>query len=306
MPRKLFMNNYIVKLNMKINSKGRKKREDVSIRKRILLTSQGYASNTTIHGISYLIQSRHGIETFVWFLIVVAAMMFTILQTTTLYIDWQNEPVITSLDTIAMPIKDIEFPAVTICPQGAISSALDAVLFKQLKEYIANYSLDTSQKKKRSLPVEGDITITEDLLREFLNEKYPGAKKKPTKIVKVMTADDPESVLENEAVLLPDLEEEECGNSTVDDYIQAVEEMKIGTCPDGFSKFKDLFCFKTSLILMDYNTATEYCNSQSGSSLPYLGSNMDLDPLQSLVKSVATDADEEFEVATNIEVTGKK
>ena len=314
MPRKLFMDNYIVKLNMKINSKGRKKREDVSIRKRILLTSQGYASNTTIHGISYLFQSRHGIETFIWFLVVVAAMMFTILQTTTLYIDWQNEPVITSLDTIAMPIKDIEFPAVTICPQGAISSALDAVLFKQFKEYIANKSLDTSQKKKRSLPFNGDITINEDLLREFLKEKYPGAKKKPTKIVKVMMADDPESVLENEAVLLPDLEDEECGNITVDDYIQAVEEMRIGTCPDGFSMFQDRFCFKTSLILMDYNAATEYCNSQSGSSLPYLESNMDLDPLQSLVKSVAKERfrrvrrAEELDVFTeeNIEVTGKK
>ena len=295
-------------MKMKMKPKVRKNGGDVSIRKRILLTSQGYASNTTIHGISYLLQSRHGIETFVWFLVVVAAMMFTIFQTTTLYLDWQNEPVITNLDTIAMPIKDIEFPAVTICPQGAISSALDAVLFKQLKEYIANQSLETSQRKKRSTSVNNDIMITENLLKSFLKEKYPGAKKKPTSIVKVMTSDDPEAVLENEAVLLPDVKDEDCGNSSVDDYIQAVkEDMKIGTCPDGFSLFKDLFCFKTSSVLMDYNNATEYCNSQSGSSLPYLESKMDLDPLQSLVKSVATVADEGSEAVTeeNVEVTGK-
>ena len=294
---------------MKMNPKRRKNGGDVSIRKRILLTSQGYASNTTIHGISYLFQSRHGIETFVWFLVVVAAMMFTILQTTTLYLDWQNEPVITSLDTIAMPIKDIEFPAVTICPQGAISSALDAILFKQFKEYIANKSLHASQKKKRSAPVEDDIAINEDLLREFLKEKYPGAKKKPTSIVKVMTSDDPEAVLENEAVLLPDVNDEQCGNSSVDDYIQVVqEEIKKGSCPDGFSVFEDLFCFKTSSTLMDYSNATEYCNSQSGSSLPYLKSKMDLDLLQTLVKSVATNADEGSTIVTeeNIEVTGKK
>ena len=293
---------------MKIKPIGRKDCKDLSIRKRIFLTSRGYASNTTIHGISYLFESRPGIESLLWFLVVIAAMMFTILQTTTLYADWQNEPVITNLDTIAMPIKDIEFPAVTICPQGAISSALDAVLFKQLKEYIANKSLETSQKKKRSATVNNDIfdiKITEDLLREFLNEKYPGAKKKPTKIVKVMMSDDPESTLENEAVLLPDLDDEECGNSSVDDYIKGVEEMNTGACPDGFSMFNDLFCVKMSSSLMNYEDAKDYCNSQFGSSLE---SEMDLDHLQNLVKSVSTDADEEVEgkAEENIENTGTR
>ena len=294
---------------MKINPVGRKYCKDLSIRKRIFLTSRGYASNTTIHGISYLFKSRPGIESLLWFLVVIAAMMFTILQTTTLYADWQNEPVITNLDTIAMPIKDIEFPAVTICPQGTISRALDAVLFKQLKEYIANKSLETSQKKKRSATVNNDVfdvTITEDLLREFLEVKYPGAKKKPTKIVKVMTSDDPESTLENEALILPDLDDEECGNSSVDNYLNGIKEMNTGSCPDGFSMFDDLFCVKMSSILMNYEDAKDYCNSQSGSSLPYIESNMDLDHLQNLVKSVATDADEEVEgeAEENIENTG--
>ena len=294
---------------MKINLKGREKGRDLSLRKRIFLTSQGYASNTTIHGISYLFESRPGIESLLWFLIVIAAMMFTILQTTTLYADWQNEPVITNLDTIAMPIKDIEFPAVTICPQGTISRALDAVLFKQLKEYTANKRLETSQKKKRSATVNNDVfdvTITEDLLREFLEVKYPGAKKKPTKIVKVMTSDDPESTLENEALILPDLDDEECGNSSVDNYLNGIKEMNTGSCPDGFSMFDDLFCVKMSSILMNYEDAKDYCNSQSGSSLPYIESNMDLDHLQNLVKSFATDADEEVEgeAEENIENTG--
>ena len=269
------------------------------------LTSQGYASNTTIHGISYVFESSCGVERFLWFLVVVAAMMFTILQTTTLYTDWQNDPVITNLDTIAMPIKDIEFPAVTICPQGAISSALDAVLFKQLKEYIANKSLETSQKKKRSTSIDNDMTITEDLLREFLIEKYPGAKKKPTKLVKVMTSDDPASTLEKEAVLLPGLDDEECGKSSVDDYIKGLHEMKIGTCPDGFSMFKDLFCFKMSSSLMNYEAATDYCNSESRSSLPHLESKMDIDHLQTLVNSVATDVDEEVQGGTEESVVNK-
>ena len=304
---KLFIGKYNAKLNMKINPEGRNKGRDLSLRKRIFLTSQGYASNTTIHGISYLFESRRGVESFLWFLVVVAAMMFTILQTTTLYIDWQNEPVITNLDTIAMPIKDIEFPAVTICPQGAISSALDAVLFKQLKEYIANQSLETSQRKKRSTSVNNDIMITENLLKSFLKEKYPGAKKKPTKLVKVMTSDDPASTLENEAVLLPGLDDEECGKSSVDDYIKGIKEMKTDACPHGFRMFTDLFCFKISSSPMNYEAATDYCNSQSGSFLPYLESKMDIDHLQTLVNSITTNADEEVQgsMEENVVNTGK-
>ena len=280
---------------MKINPEGRKNGKDLSIRKRIFLTSQGYASNTTIHGISYLFESRCGVECFLWFLVVAAAMMFTILQTTTLYTDWQNEPIVTNLDTIAMPIEDIEFPAVTICPEGAISSALDAVLFKQLNEYISNKSLATSQRKKRSAPVNNVMMITEDLLREFLKEKYPGAKTKPTKLVKVLLSDDPTSTLENEAVLLPGLDDDECGTSSVDDYINGLQDMKEGACPDGFSTFKDLCCFKMSSSPMNYEDATDYCKSQSGSSLPYLESKMDLDHLENMVKGVETNADEVVE-----------
>ena len=283
------------------------KSNDISLRKRILLTFRGYADKTTIHGIAYLFESPRLIERHLWFIAVVAAMMFTIFQTSNLYTHWQNEPVITTLDTIAMPIKDIRFPAITICPQGTITSALDAVLFKQLKEFIGNKTFETSQKTKRSAPDDDEFSITEELLREFLKEKYPGAKKTPTKIVKVMLSDDPELAIENEAVLLPGLDDEECGSPSVDNYILAVKDMKKGTCPDGFSMFKDLFCFKKAPNPMDYNEADEYCNSQSSSSLPSLESQIDLDPLQQLMESVQGDADEVFEAinGVNVDKSGK-
>ena len=292
---------------MKTNPDGRGTGNDISFRKRILLTSRGYASQTTIHGIVYLFESHRGIERHLWFIAVVAAMMFTIFQTSNLYTHWQNEPVITTLDTIAMPIKDIRFPAVTICPQGTITSALDAVLFKQLKEFIGNKTFETSKKTKRSAPDNDDLTITEELLREFLKEKYPGAKKKPTKIVKVMLSDDPELAIENEAVLLPGLDDEECGNPSVDDYILGVKGMKKGTCPDGFGMFNDLFCFKKTSEPMDYNEADEYCNNESRSSLPSLESQIDLDQLQQLMESIQDDADEEFEAVNegNVDKSGK-
>ena len=45
---------------------------------------------------------------------------------------------LTTLDTVALPIEQVDFPAVTICPQGSRKEIVDSVLFRQLKEYIAD------------------------------------------------------------------------------------------------------------------------------------------------------------------------
>ena len=37
------------------------------------------------------------------------------------YNDWQDNPVLTSVSTTAMPIAEIAFPAITICGQGSIA-----------------------------------------------------------------------------------------------------------------------------------------------------------------------------------------
>ena len=267
-------------------SKRRKSRDSnggMSLHKEIRQAFNSYASATTIHGISYLSNENSKIERFLWLVVVVAAMMFTLLQTTTLYADWQNEPVIRTLDSI-IPITDVEFPAVTICPQGTIDRALDAVLFKQLKEYIANRTFETSGRTKRKATENNDSAITEEMLKDFLRDKYPGAKKKPTKLIKVMMSEDPESTLKNDAIILPGLEEENCGKDSTDDFIEAVENAVSNFgCPEGFRMLKKLFCLKLPSTPMNYLEAKEYCNGQYNSSL--LGSEIDLNPVQDLIES---------------------
>ena len=271
-------------------SKRRKSRDSnggMSFRTEIRQTFNDYASATTIHGISYLSNENRKIERFLWLVVVVAAMMFTLLQTTTLYTDWQNEPVIRTLDSI-IPITDIEFPAVTICPEGTIDKALDAVLFKQLKEYIANRTFETSGRMKREAAENNDQAISDEILKDFLRDKYPGAKKKPTKLIKLMISEDPESTLKNEAVILPGLDEKNCGKNSTDDFIKAVENtLNDFGCPEGFRIFKNLFCIKLPSNQMDYFEAKEYCNGQYNSSL--LGSEIDLNPVQDWIESFRQD-----------------
>ena len=47
------------------------------------------------------------------------------------YLDWQANPVLTTVNTTAYPVKSIEFPAVTNCGQGMNDDVITAGMFKQ-------------------------------------------------------------------------------------------------------------------------------------------------------------------------------
>ena len=99
-----------------------------------------------------------------------------------------------------------------------------------------------------------------------------------------MMSEDPESTLKNDAIILPGLEEENCGKDSTDDFIEAVENAVSNFgCPEGFRMLKKLFCLKLPSTPMNYLEAKEYCNGQYNSSL--LGSEIDLNPVQDLIES---------------------
>ena len=112
-------------------------------------TAKEYASVTTAHGFSYICNDEYSCgDRILWILIVILAISFTVFQMATLYYQWQEDPVITTLDTVAHPIEEIQFPAVTICPQGSLDNVLESVLFKQLREYIQHKSLNLTLRQK--------------------------------------------------------------------------------------------------------------------------------------------------------------
>ena len=58
---------------------------------------------------------------------------YSIYSTCKTYIEWQANPTITTINTTAYPIENIEFPAITICSQGAAKNVMETVLVKQFE-----------------------------------------------------------------------------------------------------------------------------------------------------------------------------
>ena len=237
---------------------GRHKKK--SARKKVVETITEFAESATIHGLAYMADRKHSPWRLAWVLVGVIAMIFSTYQVVSLYLDWKNEPVITSLKTVAMPIEDIKFPAVTICPQGSRQEILDSVLYRQFTEYTRKHS--DSNSKELSL---------EEMMEQFinfLNHTYPGAAKSPTELTKLMTSDDPAATLENQAVLAP---EKKCDPSSNQEIVEALnKDLKQGNCPDGFELLGGLYCVHKAGDEMSNNDAEQYCNNKGGAEVLYL------------------------------------
>ena len=242
-----------------------------STRKLIVDTSKQYSSATTIHGISYLSSDKIPVvERLLWFVVVILAIIFTTFQVCKLYKEWQDEPVITTLDTVALPIEEIEFPAVTICPQGSRQEIIDSVLFRQLREYIAEKGNNATSFTEEEMMEE---------VEAFLKDVYPGAKAKPTMITRLMTSDNPKVSAQNEAVLQL---EEECDPSSNADIVKSLnKQLQNDSCPEGFELAqRSMYCIHEGSTKMTYNEASQYCSDLTDSKPFYLESDENLSPLE--------------------------
>ena len=271
---------------LQTGKKGNKK----STKKRIVDTTKQYSSATTIHGISYLAgDDVFGVERLLWTIVVLFAIVLTTYQVFTLYNDWQDQPVITTLDTAALPIEEIEFPAVTICPQGSRQQMLESVLFRQLKRYIEGKegNVNATNRRLKRKASETESFLTEDEMMEqieaFIKDVYPGATQKPTMLINLMTSDNPELSIQNQALLQLN---RECDPSSRGPFTKAMnKQLRNDTCPEGFEMVKESdYCVHTKSTPMSYNDATKYCHGRSGSTISYLDTFDDLSHLDELLQ----------------------
>ena len=62
------------------------------------------------------------------------------------YVDWKSDPTITVVSTTSYPIKNIEFPAITICSQGLAKGIMEKVILQQFKRYLKTKKIITQSE----------------------------------------------------------------------------------------------------------------------------------------------------------------
>ena len=269
--------------------KKRKNRNQKSEKtKTIIQDVKEFSSVTTVHGITYLASSDHSFcARLFWILTVALAAIGTSYQVVSIWNLWGSSPVITTLETISYPIDKIEFPAVTLCPQGAVSEVMEAALYYQFEEWLLQRTgRDQTRKKRATNKItqnSSNLTATQlsELLVDFLNEVYPGAKDLPTKYASVLNANDPEQMMETRAILMPE-KETQCDETENLDLVDQLNKKMSRECPEPFTKIGSSTCIMLVDNEMTYDDASSFCLAQDGAKLHTISSWEDIEALENL------------------------
>ena len=68
-----------------------------------------------------------------------------------IYVEWQHQPVLTTIGTTGLPVEKIKFPSITICGQGSSKDILDRAMFRQLSNYLADKGVNITGKSKEEV-----------------------------------------------------------------------------------------------------------------------------------------------------------
>ena len=252
-------------------------------RKPYTKTVYEYASVCTPHGISYIFEAdRWPLERGLWIVVVCIFTGLAISWSVSAYRHWQDYPILTSVATTGYPIEKVPFPSITICAQGAANDIVDAALFKQFERYLTKKKLNFT-----ALSSEEQIEQTQ----EFLANTYPGAKKAPNQLVRMMGSPEVsvEAKLESVAILNPDEFNNDCpadGTARKKRYAEGSNPILFeeGTCPPGFDKIGNPgaeACVHRSSAYYTQSDAASYCESQAEGTakLMIINPNDDVQPM---------------------------
>ena len=297
------------------NSKlrGRKKAID---RNDILDTLRDYSSNSSIHGVPYLGNHEHSTcGRLFWIITVCVALACTLSQVFNLCHQWVDEPVVTTLETISLPVEQIDFPAVTLCPQGSTEDLIDNFFYLQFQEYLLNYidNDNASPRRKRlteettacecHLKDQGNMTV--DVLQccfqYFLDEKFPGIYPNlPTKLATMQNTEDPGKAMETKSIVIQD-ETETCDENEKLETLNGMNEKLQRICPEPFQKLDDSNCIIRSADEMSYDEAFAYCKELDGANIFSLGSFEDQKTLDAIIGKIISKKNNSFCAINNNE-----
>ena len=125
-----------------------------------------YASKSTVHGISYVFDESLSIfERFIWLVIVCGLGCEAIFLVYKSYNAWQDNPVITTLKTVAKPVSTLAFPAVTICGTGQHMDMVEKVL-------LHNFDVWNQTRGNDNDDGDGAAASVEDLFSMYMEEVF--------------------------------------------------------------------------------------------------------------------------------------
>ena len=130
-------------------------------------TLESYGSNSTVHGISYVLSGESPTsDRLFWLFLVLTSIFLAAFFSWKSYDNWMENPVITSLEETSRSVKTIKYPAITICSEGLNMLAVEKILQRELNTW------RTKKKRQKRGASIADHDLLQEEKAEFLLEKF--------------------------------------------------------------------------------------------------------------------------------------
>ena len=138
-------------------------------------TASEFAEVSTTHGIFYIFERKYGkLSQLLWFFICISLVIVAVSFIEEAYTEWKVMPVITSVKTTGLPVRDLEYPAITICGLGKVTSVIENVIAKRAIDYITAKIAPKPIKMVENPTSENLFTANNVNYTEFFNNLVPG------------------------------------------------------------------------------------------------------------------------------------
>ena len=272
-------------------SKPRKRKQGLE-KSDVVTTLKDYSSESTINGIQYLCNSGHSAcGRLFWMIVVIIALICTLVVVIQICHQWVDDPVLTTLETISLPVEQIDFPAVTLCPQGSTEDLIDNFFYQQFEEWVFNHINKNvtinieATNCECSLPDNGSMTadVLQCCSHHYLNAAFPGVyPNNPTKMAAMLNAENPDTAMEMKSIVGE--EDPKCDEN--DKILSNMNEKLQGVCPEPFYNYNDSFCIFGGAPEKSYNEAVAYCKQIGGADVYHLGSFEDRITLDKIIGKI--------------------
>ena len=127
-----------------------------------------FLETSTIHGLSYISTAPSKATKILWMAIVITGFFTAGYLINNSYSEWQASPVSTSISTL--PISDLDFPTITICPPEGSNTVLNYDLMKAANITLTDQQVTQLTDLSRNLLIHNPAFNFMKLAREMLND----------------------------------------------------------------------------------------------------------------------------------------
>ena len=127
-----------------------------------------FLESSTIHGLSYISTSKSRAGKVFWCMIVLGGFCSAGFLINNSYVDWRQSPVSTSTSTV--PINQLPFPKVTVCPPKDSNTALNPDLVRFRNKGMTKANRESLMRIAKTLFLQGPHMLFVNRTKDLLNQ----------------------------------------------------------------------------------------------------------------------------------------